>query len=76
MAAILATRVAADVCKRGHLWNEENTRYFRGSKKRYCAAWTGEFRGLLCRLCNAALGLLKDDPERISNLLSYLQKER
>ena len=35
---------------------------------------TGKVRGLLCHPCNTALGLLKDNPETITNILSYLQK--
>ena len=34
---------------------------------------TGKMRGLLCKPCNSALGLLNDDPERIYNLLLYLK---
>lgn len=34
---------------------------------------TGEVRGLLCSGCNTALGMLADDPVRISGLLIYLQ---
>lgn len=34
---------------------------------------TGAIRGLLCSACNAALGLLKEDPETITSLLEYLQ---
>lgn len=30
-------------------------------------------RGLLCNFCNKGLGLLKDDPLIITNLLSYLK---
>lgn len=33
---------------------------------------TGEVRGLLCDDCNVALGRLKDDPQRVSNALTYL----
>lgn len=33
---------------------------------------SGEVRGLLCSKCNTALGLLKDDPDRILSLLAYL----
>lgn len=33
---------------------------------------TGRVRGLLCHNCNKALGLLKDDPERILRLATYL----
>lgn len=33
---------------------------------------TGQVRGLLCRNCNVALGLLKDDRDRVADLLNYL----
>ena len=32
---------------------------------------TGQVRALLCLNCNAALGVLKDDPQRIEALLAY-----
>ena len=35
---------------------------------------TGKFRGWLCHHCNTALGLLRDDPERIKALLNYLER--
>ena len=35
---------------------------------------TGEVRGILCNGCNAALGHLKDDPQRILALLAYLRR--
>jgi Recombination endonuclease VII len=34
---------------------------------------TGKVRGLLCTNCNTALGLLKEDPERVQALLLYVQ---
>jgi hypothetical protein len=34
---------------------------------------TGEFRGLLCRTCNAALGLFKEDPCRLRLAANYLE---
>lgn len=34
---------------------------------------TGIVRGLLCRACNTALGLLRDDPRRIAGLIRYLK---
>lgn len=34
---------------------------------------TGAVRGLLCSICNVAVGLLKDDPELIENALNYLR---
>jgi hypothetical protein len=33
---------------------------------------TGKIRGLLCRKCNSALGLLNDDPELVNRALLYL----
>lgn len=33
---------------------------------------TGKVRGLLCRNCNVALGLFKDDPIRINEAAGYL----
>ena len=33
---------------------------------------TGQVRGLLCNQCNTALGLLKEDPKRMQDILKYL----
>lgn len=37
---------------------------------------TDKFRGLLCDDCNFALGLFKDDIERIKNAVKYLERSR
>lgn len=34
---------------------------------------TGKVRGLLCQMCNHALGLLKDNKQNIENMLKYLE---
>jgi hypothetical protein len=34
---------------------------------------TGKVRGLLCQSCNTALGLVKDSPETLKNLIEYLK---
>ena len=33
---------------------------------------TGKVRGLLCRPCNTSLGLLKENPDTLKNLITYL----
>lgn len=35
---------------------------------------SGKFRGWLCRGCNQALGLVKDDPETLRKLITYLER--
>lgn len=35
---------------------------------------SGAVRGLLCHNCNRALGLLKDDPERLLRAVEYLER--
>ena len=34
---------------------------------------TGEFRGILCKQCNRALGMFKDSPVVLKNALEYLE---
>ena len=36
---------------------------------------TGRIRGLLCRRCNTALGLLEDNVGRLKTAISYLENE-
>jgi len=36
---------------------------------------TGKVRGLLCQVCNKALGMLKDDPQLLKTALNYLLNE-
>lgn len=35
---------------------------------------TGKVRGLLCRSCNAGMGMLKDDPERLRRAILFLEQ--
>jgi hypothetical protein len=35
---------------------------------------TGEVRDLLCHYCNAAFGMLREDPTIIANMLAYARK--
>lgn len=37
---------------------------------------TDGVRGLLCRACNSALGLMEDDPERLRRAIKYLAVSR
>ena len=37
---------------------------------------TGKVRGLLCNLCNAAIGFAKEDIHILSNMIVYLNKHR
>jgi len=34
---------------------------------------TGEFRGVLCKQCNRALGMFKDSPQILANAIEYLE---
>ncbi len=36
---------------------------------------TGKIRGILCRNCNMALGMLEDKPQKLTGLFDYLKKE-
>ncbi len=37
---------------------------------------TGKIRGLLCSLCNTAIGMLKDDTTSLLRAVSYLEKHK
>lgn len=37
---------------------------------------TGKVRGLLCSMCNSAIGKLKDDPEIIRRAANYIERTR
>jgi protein-arginine kinase activator protein McsA len=36
---------------------------------------SGKVRGLLCRACNTAIGLMNDEPERLRKAISYLEND-
>ncbi len=36
---------------------------------------TGKVRGLLCHRCNTSLGFLREDTERIWNMIEYIKKD-
>lgn len=48
---------------------------FKSSKDRHIdhSHVTGKVRGLLCHACNVTLGLMKDDPVKLKNLIAYLE---
>jgi hypothetical protein len=35
---------------------------------------TGEVRGLLCRYCNLALGIAREDADRLRGLVAYVER--
>lgn len=37
---------------------------------------SGKVRGLLCTMCNKALGLFKDNPINLENAIKYLEREK
>lgn len=37
---------------------------------------TGRVRGVLCNDCNVALGLLREDVERMKNLIRYTEETK
>lgn len=37
---------------------------------------TGKIRGLLCTLCNTALGKMKDDPDRLRKAADYIEASK
>lgn len=37
---------------------------------------TGRVRGLLCRKCNVALGMLDEDIEKMKNMIDYVTKHK
>lgn len=47
-----------------------------GAPKTYHDHDTGNIRGLLCRACNSAIGLLKSCPKIIRNAAKYLEERQ
>lgn len=48
-----------------------------GSKEALCADHnhaTNKFRGTLCRACNTAAGLVKEDTKVLNNMIEYLER--
>lgn len=37
---------------------------------------TGKIRALLCTACNMAIGLMRDDPDRLRSAANYLEKHK
>lgn len=37
---------------------------------------TGKLRGLLCRSCNTAIGMLRDDPNVVRSAMAYLERHK
>ena len=37
---------------------------------------TGKVRGVLCHACNTSLGLLNEDPQRLRDLATYIERHR
>lgn len=59
------------VCK-----EPETIEYAPGKISRLCVDHdhdTGRIRGLLCKRCNRAIGLLRDDPSRLRTAADYLE---
>ncbi len=56
-----------DICKKHY------SLFKRNLSVDHCHS-TGRIRGLLCSNCNVALGHMKESPDNITNMLSYLAK--
>jgi len=77
----LKHKYGIDIIEYERLLKEQNYScaicYAASNGKRLCVDHdhkTGVIRGLLCDLCNKALGLVKDDLSIVQNLSNYLQK--
>lgn len=63
------------ICGRGETDVDPRTGKTRKLAVDHCHD-TGEIRGLLCRKCNTALGLLGDDLAAVEAVFAYLDRER
>lgn len=61
------------ICFKPETDQDKKTKKIRSLAVDHCHT-TGKIRGLLCRKCNTAIGLLKEDLNIINNCVSYLTK--
>ncbi len=70
----IRTESICDVCKLPET-NKDRTGKTRFLNVDHCHV-TGKVRGVLCSVCNMALGNANDDPNRLRALAAYLEQHR